>query len=202
MEGDQDIDSVETLISSSSFPPLRASPVKSGYLTEQDEENRFALVTRARLSERAERYDDMLKFMKQVAKANYSRGLLMTIEERNLLSIACKNGMASHRTAWRCINKLVLSQNDNFTRQRSAHPENLKKLEELEAEVELTKTYRLELMKQAVGYIKGVLDLIEEIVIPTNFKLWKDFALPVLASMTRKQTQPPTLEDVKVRREA
>jgi hypothetical protein len=202
LEGDQDIDSVETLISSSSFPPLRASPVKSGYLKEQDEENRFALVTRARLSERAERYDDMLKFMKQVAKANYSRGLLMTIEERNLLSIACKNGMASHRTAWRCINKLVLSQNDNFTRQRSAHPENLKKLEELEAEVELTKTYRLELMKQAVGYIKGVLDLIEEIVIPTNFKLWKDFALPVLASMTRKQTQPPTLEDVKVRREA
>lgn len=41
----------------------------------------------AKLAEQAERYDEMVAFMKEVAKL----GVELTVEERNLLSVAYKN---------------------------------------------------------------------------------------------------------------
>lgn len=53
----------------------------------------------ARLAEQGERYEDMIKYMKEVSRT----GEELTNEERNLLSVAYKNSVGSRRTAWRTI---------------------------------------------------------------------------------------------------
>lgn len=64
------------------------------------------LVSLARVAEQAERYDDMCKFMK--ALVNQKQDL--SVEERNLLSVAYKNVVGSRRASWRTLN--VDDQND------------------------------------------------------------------------------------------
>jgi len=53
----------------------------------------------AKLAEQAERYDEMADHMKEVGKL----GEELSIEERNLLSVAYKNAVGSRRAAWRII---------------------------------------------------------------------------------------------------
>jgi 14-3-3 protein epsilon len=53
----------------------------------------------AKLAEQAERYDEMAKYMEQVGKAENE----LSVEERNLLSVAYKNAVGSRRAAWRII---------------------------------------------------------------------------------------------------
>lgn len=58
---------------------------------------RDAYVFMAKLAEEAQRYDDMVEYVKKFAKM----GVDATPEERNLLSIAYKNIIGTRRTAWR-----------------------------------------------------------------------------------------------------
>merc|ERR1712139_731992 len=51
------------------------------------------------LAEQAERYDEMASHMETVGKA----GEELSVEERNLLSVAYKNAVGSRRAAWRII---------------------------------------------------------------------------------------------------
>ena len=44
----------------------------------------------------------MLDYMKQVVKLNTE----LSIEERNLLSVAYKNSVGSRRTAWRALSSI------------------------------------------------------------------------------------------------
>lgn len=53
----------------------------------------------ARLSEQGERYQDMIEYMKKVAKFQQD----LTNDERNLLSVAYKNYVKTRRDAWRTI---------------------------------------------------------------------------------------------------
>jgi 14-3-3 protein epsilon len=53
----------------------------------------------AKLAEQAERYDEMAEHMKNVG----AEGSALSIEERNLLSVAYKNAVGSRRAAWRII---------------------------------------------------------------------------------------------------
>jgi 14-3-3 protein epsilon len=53
----------------------------------------------AKLAEQAERYDEMADYMEKVGKA----GNELSVEERNLLSVAYKNAVGSRRAAWRII---------------------------------------------------------------------------------------------------
>merc|ERR1712216_703522 len=53
----------------------------------------------AKLAEQAERYDEMADHMEKVGKA----GAELSVEERNLLSVAYKNAVGSRRAAWRII---------------------------------------------------------------------------------------------------
>merc|ERR1712125_98413 len=53
----------------------------------------------AKLAEQAERYDGMASHMETVAKG----GAELSVEERNLLSVAYKNAVGSRRAAWRII---------------------------------------------------------------------------------------------------
>jgi len=56
----------------------------------------------ARLAEQAERYDEMADAMKKVAQLNEE----LTVEERNLLSVAYKNVVGSRRASLRIISSI------------------------------------------------------------------------------------------------
>jgi len=56
----------------------------------------------AKLSEQAERYDEMVSYMKEVAKL----GVELTVEERNLLSVAYKNVIGARRASWRIVSSI------------------------------------------------------------------------------------------------
>merc|ERR1712061_25865 len=61
--------------------------------------NRDKEVYFAKLAEQAERYDEMATHMEQVGKLPDE----LSVEERNLLSVAYKNAVGSRRAAWRMI---------------------------------------------------------------------------------------------------
>lgn len=61
------------------------------------------LVEQAKLAEQAERYDDMVKYMKELTTQGSQR---LSDEQRNLLSVAFKNVVGARRSAWRIIHSL------------------------------------------------------------------------------------------------
>ena len=56
----------------------------------------------AKLAEQAERYDEMANYMKEVGDVPQE----LSVEERNLLSVAYKNVVGSRRAAWRIITSI------------------------------------------------------------------------------------------------
>jgi len=66
-------------------------------------DERKDLVFLARTSETAERYDDMCTIMRQLVK-NFGGSVDLTVEERNLLSVAYKNVIGARRASWRTLN--------------------------------------------------------------------------------------------------
>jgi len=64
-----------------------------------EEENIFM----ARVAEQAERFEDMVDFLKPVLDA---KGANISGDERNLLSVAFKSLISSKRTAWRTISAI------------------------------------------------------------------------------------------------
>ncbi|XXG63454.1 hypothetical protein AAC387_Pa05g1645 [Persea americana] len=66
------------------------------------EKERETHVYMAKLSEQAERYDEMVECMKKVAKLD----LELTVEERNLLSVGYKNVIGAHRASWRIMSSI------------------------------------------------------------------------------------------------
>jgi hypothetical protein len=65
------------------------------------EMDRESLVYMAKLAEQAERFDEMVEYMKAVVHGQQYPKL--TVEERNLLYIAYKNKIGSRRISWRVI---------------------------------------------------------------------------------------------------
>jgi 14-3-3 protein epsilon len=59
-------------------------------------------VYQAKLAEQAERYEEMVESMKKVAKMDQE----LTVEERNLLSVAYKNLIGARRASWRIITNI------------------------------------------------------------------------------------------------
>ncbi|KAK9981908.1 hypothetical protein SO802_035319 [Lithocarpus litseifolius] len=57
-----------------------------------------------KLAEQAQRYEEMVEFMEKVSAAVKSKEL--TIEERNLLSVAYKNVIGARRALWRIISSI------------------------------------------------------------------------------------------------
>ena len=64
---------------------------------------RHELIYMSRVCEQTERFDDMLVYMKRVLD---DFGNDMSIEERNLLSVAYKNSVGTRRTAWRVLSSI------------------------------------------------------------------------------------------------
>jgi len=71
----------------------------------------------AKLAEQAERYDEMVDAMKNVAKLDVE----LTVEERNLLSVGYKNVIGSRRASWRILSSIEQKEeakaNENHVKQ-------------------------------------------------------------------------------------
>jgi 14-3-3 protein epsilon len=64
--------------------------------------NRDEWIYMAKITEQTERFEDMLEAMNKVVQANAD----LSVEERNLLSVAYKNTIGSRRTAWRALSSI------------------------------------------------------------------------------------------------
>jgi 14-3-3 protein epsilon len=63
----------------------------------------------AKLAEQAERYDEMVEYMKQVSQESSSD---LTLEERNLLSVAYKNVVGARRASLRIIGSIETKEKE------------------------------------------------------------------------------------------
>lgn len=99
----------------------------------------------ARLSEQAERYEDMAVYMTRVA----CMGSELSCDERNLLSIAYKNSVGSRRQAWRAVHSLEQEK-------RSQGPEIL----------EVIKGYRQTIETELNGKCMEIIEVLANQLIP------------------------------------
>lgn len=65
-------------------------------------DDRWTFVYQAKLAEQAERYDEMVESMKNLANFNVD----LTVEERNLLSVGYKNVVGARRASWRILSSI------------------------------------------------------------------------------------------------
>jgi 14-3-3 protein epsilon len=78
----------------------------------------------ARVAEQAERFDDMVDFLKPILREKADD---FTVEERNLLSVGFKNLIGGKRTAIRTIS--AIEQNPKYSKFGAALAEYKKKIE-------------------------------------------------------------------------
>eukprot|EP00183_Erythrolobus_madagascarensis_P006642 CAMPEP_0185843778 /NCGR_PEP_ID=MMETSP1354-20130828/174_1 /TAXON_ID=708628 /ORGANISM="Erythrolobus madagascarensis, Strain CCMP3276" /LENGTH=259 /DNA_ID=CAMNT_0028543333 /DNA_START=96 /DNA_END=875 /DNA_ORIENTATION=- len=71
-----------------------------------DQEAREKAVYLAKLAEQAERYDEMVAEMRKVAEVTDDGSAELSVEERNLLSVAYKNVIGARRASWRIVSSI------------------------------------------------------------------------------------------------
>merc|ERR1712060_1024296 len=71
----------------------------------------------AKLAEQAERYDEMASHMEEVGKMKDE----LSVEERNLLSVAYKNAVGSRRAAWRIITSVEQKEKTKGNDEQAKH---------------------------------------------------------------------------------
>jgi 14-3-3 protein epsilon len=82
----------------------------------------------AKLAEQAERYDEMANYMKLVGTA----GTDLSVEERNLLSVAYKNAVGSRRASWRIITSVEQKETSKGNQANVGHCSEYRKTVEKE----------------------------------------------------------------------
>jgi len=115
------------------------------------DQTRLTNVYQAKLAEQAERYDDMVDAMKKVA----TMGLDLTVEERNLLSVAYKNVIGARRASWR-----VLSSIEQKEAERGGGGEG-----EIN-KAQLVKTYKSKVEKELDSVCAEILKIIKDNLLP------------------------------------
>ncbi|KAK4230552.1 putative 14-3-3 protein [Podospora fimiseda] len=100
----------------------------------------------ARLCEQAERYDEMVGYMKEVAKL----GGELTVDERNLLSVAYKNVVGTRRASWRIISSIEQKEESKGS----------------DKHVATIREYRTKIETELEKVCQDVLDVLDEALIP------------------------------------
>jgi 14-3-3 protein epsilon len=106
--------------------------------------DRETLVYKAKLAEQAERFDDMVQDMKEVAR----QPTQLTVEERNLLSVAYKNVIGSRRASWRVISSI----------EQKGDPEKL----------QIIKDYKDKIESELLEICNDILSIITECLVPNS----------------------------------
>ncbi|KAK1313260.1 hypothetical protein QJS10_CPA06g02203 [Acorus calamus] len=107
----------------------------------------------AKLAEQAERYEEMVEFMEKVAKAvgESTPSEELTVEERNLLSVAYKNVIGARRASWRIISSIEQKEESRGN----------------EDHVAAIKEYRATIEAELGKICGGILGLLESHLIPS-----------------------------------
>lgn len=103
----------------------------------------------AKISEQAERYDEMAKFMKDVIQLDAN----LSVEERNLLSVAYKNVIGTRRASLRIISSIEQKA------ESKGHT----------SQVEQIKEYRKTIEKELYDVCNDILDLLNTTLISNAF---------------------------------
>jgi len=112
------------------------------------EDTREDSVYMAKLAEQAERYDEMVEAMKKVAKQDVE----LTVEERNLLSVAYKNVIGARRASWRIISSIEQKEESKGN----------------ESHVKKIKEYRNKVEKELSDICQDILNVLDKHLIPSS----------------------------------
>ncbi|KAK6242659.1 14-3-3 domain - like 2 [Theobroma cacao] len=112
------------------------------------EKERETHVYMAKLAEQAERYEEMVETMKQVAKL----GCELTVEERNLLSVGYKNVIGARRASWRIMSSIEQKEESKGN----------------EENVNLIKGYRQKVEEELSKICTDILGIIDKHLIPSS----------------------------------
>ncbi|KAL6504243.1 hypothetical protein OROGR_026166 [Orobanche gracilis] len=104
----------------------------------------------AKLAEQAERYEEMVEFMEKVS-ASLPEKEELTVEERNLLSVAYKNVIGARRASWRIISSIEQKEESRGN----------------ENHVNTIKEYRSKIESELCSICDGILKLLDENLIPS-----------------------------------
>ncbi|XP_031117582.1 14-3-3-like protein B [Ipomoea triloba] len=104
----------------------------------------------AKLAEQAERYDEMVEFMEKVS-ASFGDSEELTVEERNLLSVAYKNVIGARRASWRIISSIEQKEESRGN----------------EDHVNAIREYRSKIEKELSNICDGILKLLDSRLIPS-----------------------------------
>ncbi|KAG8662671.1 14-3-3-like protein D isoform X2 [Manihot esculenta] len=108
---------------------------------------RDKLVYVAKLAEQAERYDEMVDVMKNVAKLDVE----LTVEERNLLSVGYKNVIGARRASWRILSSIEQKEETKGN----------------EVSVKRIKEYRQKVESELTNICNDIMIIINEHLIPS-----------------------------------
>ena len=92
--------------------------------------SREELIYMSKVCEETEQFNEMLDYIRKILKM----GNPVSIEERNLLSIAFKNSVGNRRSALRCLQNIEKKENDNAENENEN--ENLKLIELAKKKIE------------------------------------------------------------------
>jgi len=107
--------------------------------------SRDDLIYMAKVCEQTERFEDMINHMKSVVAA----GAGLSVEERNLLSVAYKNAIGSRRTAWRALSSIE-------QREEAKGGKHLN----------LLRDYKKKIEEELSRFCNDILDLLDKALIP------------------------------------
>jgi len=102
----------------------------------------------AKLAEQAERYEEMVEFMEKVVTA--ANGGELTVEERNLLSVAYKNVIGARRASWRIVSSIEQKEESRGN----------------EDHVSIIRSYRSKIESELSSICDGILKLLDTKLIP------------------------------------
>lgn len=114
------------------------------------ESSREENVYMAKLAEQAERYEEMVEFMEKVAKTVDVEEL--SVEERNLLSVAYKNVIGARRASWRIISSIEQKEE---SRGNDEH-------------VTMIRDYRAKVESELSDICDGILRLLDSHLVPSS----------------------------------
>ncbi|CAL0301328.1 unnamed protein product [Lupinus luteus] len=103
----------------------------------------------AKLAEQAERYEEMVDAMKNVAKLNVE----LTVEERNLISVGYKNVVGARRASWRILSSIEQKEETKGN----------------DLSVKRIKEYRKKVESELSNICNDVINVIDEYLIPFSF---------------------------------
>jgi len=101
----------------------------------------------AKLAEQAERYEEMVENMKNVASADQE----LSVEERNLLSVAYKNVIGARRASWRIVTSIEQKEESKGNEQQVA----------------LIKEYRQKIEAELAKICEDILEVLDKHLIPS-----------------------------------